>query len=104
MGTIYYIARDDNRTLFEMGKAYLFAIALNESDDEPYPNVPCNRESLMPLLSSYGDMAGPVADAVLDFLDGNKGVLCSEHDRRRDPDMPGSLYRVVGEIYQVRSQ
>jgi hypothetical protein len=107
MGTTYYFARPDNRTLFDMGKAYggkAYGLTLN---------APVDVESLARTLFAWfcespaqnvdeaRDVTERVTAWVRQFADGQPFYLVSEHHEWIDSDdyRDGGWLRVVADRF-----
>lgn len=99
MGTSYYFARPDNRTLFDMEKAYGLREILRVTSREPV----VQDDLLAALLLWYeGESAEAerVHDRIVEFAQGQPIYFVSEHDEAID----GDAYRDGGwlRIYDTR--
>jgi hypothetical protein len=90
MGTDFYIARDDNKTLFDLGRhGFWFGEMLDWSDNQPHPIVPSDLESLTPMVRrAFGHLGegrvAEIADRIRLFIgDCASPVITDEYDRER---------------------
>lgn len=102
MGTVYYLVREDNHTLFELGKAYGYASAFREAYGHVEPRRVTSSEAsaLFAGLSGNYPEHAEIARRIECFADGQLLALCSEMNGPID-DYPDGPYRVPGGALRI---
>lgn len=112
MGTVWYIAREDTKELFDIGKpGFWFADANGLSDYVPCPSISADRGAITALVGkAYAFDAAQmqsVIDRIVAFI-GPGAAVVDEYSLDLDPDRAeddeayewrGATYRVVDCVY-----
>jgi hypothetical protein len=104
MGTTFYFARPDNKTLFDMDKAFgLWELLRTDRAQQP-TNLDDFEAALSLWLKDNEPYARAVSAAVRKFADGNPVHFISEHHPWFDDmyDNDGRMWPVVGDRFHVQ--
>jgi len=102
VGTTFYLARPDNKTLFDMDKAYGLWDLIGADRSQPV-NLDDFEAALLLWLDEDESYARAVAKAIRMFADGQSVYFISEHSPWFDDmyDRDGRVWPVVGDRFEL---